>query len=101
MLNYHSMKTQWGVEVWLHAFLTSILDDGEWPASRSGLFILEDILPDTHWIGGWVGLRVGTDAVAKRKNSLPSDGNRTVERPARSLVLSEINLLLILSRKQF
>jgi hypothetical protein len=23
--------------------------------------------PDTHWIGGWVGLRLGLDAGARRK----------------------------------
>jgi hypothetical protein len=36
--------------------LTSIVDGGEWTASR--LF--------THWIGGWAGLRADVDAVAKR-----------------------------------
>jgi hypothetical protein len=27
-------------------------------------------LPDTRWIGGWVDLKAGLDAVAKRKISL-------------------------------
>jgi hypothetical protein len=26
-------------------------------------------VPSVHWVGGWVGLRVGLDAVKKRKNS--------------------------------
>jgi hypothetical protein len=26
-----------------------------------------EIAPDTHWIGGWVGPRVGLDDVEKRK----------------------------------
>jgi hypothetical protein len=34
----HAMKTYWGVEVQLHAFLISELDGGEWSASRSGRF---------------------------------------------------------------
>jgi hypothetical protein len=32
------MKAYWGVEVWLHAFLISVLDGGEWSASRPGRF---------------------------------------------------------------
>jgi hypothetical protein len=30
------MKTYWGVEVYLHAFLTWALGGGEWSASRLG-----------------------------------------------------------------
>jgi hypothetical protein len=29
------MKTYWGVEIRLHAFLTSVLDGGEWRTLRS------------------------------------------------------------------
>jgi hypothetical protein len=43
-------------------FLTSALDGCEWSASGPG-----EIAPGTHWIGGWVGPRVGLDAVEKRK----------------------------------
>jgi len=57
-----------GVEVQLHAFLTSAIDTGEWSASRPGRFSSRIRVPSTHRIGGWVGLRVGLDAVAKRKN---------------------------------
>jgi hypothetical protein len=35
---YHITKTYWGVELWLHALLTSALDGGEWSASRPGGF---------------------------------------------------------------
>jgi hypothetical protein len=32
------MKAYWGAEVWIHAFLTSALDGGEWTVSRPGRF---------------------------------------------------------------
>jgi hypothetical protein len=49
-------------------FLTSALDDGgEWPISRSRRFTPGEISPGAHWIGGWVGLKDGLNAV-KRKN---------------------------------
>jgi hypothetical protein len=48
-------------------FLTSVLDEGEWLASRLGRFTPKERDPETHWIGGWVGLRIVLDAVVKRK----------------------------------
>jgi hypothetical protein len=45
------------------AFLTLALDKIEWSASRPGEGAL-----DTHWIEGWVGPRVGLNAVEKRKS---------------------------------
>jgi hypothetical protein len=64
-----------GVEVYLHAFLTSAVDGGEWSASRSASFIAEERAHDTHCIGTWVGCTVHLEAVAKR---IPeSAGNRT------------------------
>jgi hypothetical protein len=57
------MKTYWGVEVYLHAFLNSALDGGEWSASRPGRFTLRERAPGTHWIGVWVGFRAVLDAV--------------------------------------
>jgi hypothetical protein len=37
LTQHHAMKTYRGVEVWLHTFLTSAPDGGEWSASRPGL----------------------------------------------------------------
>jgi hypothetical protein len=65
------MKTYWGMEVYLHAFLTSVLDGDEWSASGSGRFIRRERAPDTHWIGGWVGFRAVLDTVVKRKIPSP------------------------------
>jgi len=35
---HHAKKAYWGMEIWLHTFLTSALDGGEWSASQSDLF---------------------------------------------------------------
>jgi hypothetical protein len=43
-------------------FLTSALDEGEWPASRPCR-----VTPGTHLIGGWVNPRTGLDHMEKRK----------------------------------
>jgi len=61
------MKTYWGVEVQLHAFLTSALYGCEWSDSRSGLFTPGARDTGTHLIRGSVNLRVSLDAVEKRK----------------------------------
>jgi hypothetical protein len=48
---------------------------GEWSASRPGRFIPGEKALRTHFIEGWVDLRAGLDAVAKRKNlTLPLPG---------------------------
>jgi len=38
LTKYRDMKTYWGVELYLHAFLTSALDGAEYSASRHGHF---------------------------------------------------------------
>jgi hypothetical protein len=68
------MKTYWGVEVYLHAFLTSALDGGQWSASRLGRFTPKERAPSTHWIGGWVGPRAVLDTAVKRKIPTPPPG---------------------------
>jgi hypothetical protein len=57
--------SHWGMEIQLHAFLTSVLDRGEWTKS-----------PDTHCIGGWVDPRIGLDS-AENKSLLASAGYQT------------------------
>jgi hypothetical protein len=63
LTKYNVMKAYGGLEVYLHAFLTSALDGGEWSASRAGSFTYKDC----HWIRGSAGPRVGLVAVEKRK----------------------------------
>jgi len=62
------MKMYGGVEVYLHALLTSTLDGGEWSASRSVPFNPTVRAPVTHWIGGWVDPRAGLEAAYLLKN---------------------------------
>jgi hypothetical protein len=57
LTNHHAMKTNGGVEVYRHAFLTFALDGGEWSASRPGRFTPREIFPGTHRIGYWVDQR--------------------------------------------
>jgi hypothetical protein len=71
LTKHHAMKMYWGVEVWLHAFLISALDGGEWSASRLGRFTPRERAPGTHWIGGWVGPRAVLEAVVKKKIPSP------------------------------
>jgi hypothetical protein len=46
--------TYGGVEIKLHAFLMSALNEGEWSASRPGCFIRGELAPDARWMGDWL-----------------------------------------------
>jgi hypothetical protein len=75
----------WGVEVYIHVFLTSAAGGGEWSASFSGRFSPGESAPGIHWIGGSVGPRTGLDDVERRKIlPLPGFELRSLGRPARS-----------------
>jgi len=69
VLKHRVMKTYGRVEIKLHGLLTSASHIG-----KVVRLILMSLYPSTNhpspgniWIGGWVGLRAGLDAVAKRK----------------------------------
>jgi hypothetical protein len=49
-----------------YSFTTSVLDEGEWPASRPGR-VLPPVKgpPGTHCTGGWEGPRAGLDTEAR------------------------------------
>jgi hypothetical protein len=64
-----------GADVSTHTILTLALAQGEWSASGPGRFTPGEIAPGTHWIGAWVGPRVGVDAVEKRKLLLCGGSN--------------------------
>jgi hypothetical protein len=69
------MKAYGGVDLYLHAFLTSAVDGGEWSASRPGCFTPRERAPGTHWIGGWVGSSAGLDAVKRHISSPRRESN--------------------------
>jgi hypothetical protein len=67
-------------------FLDPGTSGGEWSASRPGHFSpgKRPPPPGTHWIGGWVGPRIGLDDVEKRETlPLPGLELRPLGRPAR------------------
>jgi hypothetical protein len=45
--------------------------------------------PGTHWIGGWVGLRAGLDAGARRKILCPCRGSNPALRVSNPIALLE------------
>jgi hypothetical protein len=47
--------------------------------------------PDTHWKGGWVGLRAGLDTVEKKKLPMAGTESRFLGRPARNLSLYRLS----------
>jgi hypothetical protein len=60
-----------------YSFMTSILDGGEWSASRPGCALPRgERNPSTHWTGGWVDTRDGLDTEVTEK-SVASAGDRT------------------------
>ena len=61
------------MEVWLHLFLTSAVDGGEWSTSHPGRFTFGKESA-VHLIGGCVGFKAGLDDFKKRKNSCTMNG---------------------------
>ena len=78
------MKTYGTVEVQVHSFLTSTLDEGKWSAYRTGRFT-----GCTHWLRGSVGLhsRYWRSGIQKNVLPLPENEPRFLGRPAPSLVI--------------
>jgi hypothetical protein len=66
-------------------FLASLLDGGEWSASRPSRFTTRERAPGTHWIGDWMSPRVVLDAVVRRKIPSPRrESNPRTPRPVRN-----------------
>jgi hypothetical protein len=82
------MKTYWGVEVYLHVFLISALDEGEWLASRPGRFTPRERAAGTHQVRGWVSPRASLDMVSK---SQPVIEPRSSDRPVRGQSLYRLS----------
>jgi hypothetical protein len=70
--------------------LTSVLDGGEWSASRPDRFTPGKRVPDTHWMGGHHGpsRRCGEE---KNLLPLPRTEPQFLDRLARSLLLYRFN----------
>jgi hypothetical protein len=70
-----------GVEVKLHAFLTSQQDGVEWSDSLPGRFTPGETAPETHCVGGSVGPRNGPDVGARRRISAGARNRTPVVQP--------------------
>jgi hypothetical protein len=57
------------MEVWLHAFLTTAPDGGEFSALLSGFFSPYERAPGIHGLGRWVDPSARLNAVIRRKIS--------------------------------
>jgi hypothetical protein len=66
LIKHHAIKTNGGVEVYINAFLTPTLHEGKWSGSIPGRFTLGERAPGTNWLGHWVDLRDGLQAVGGR-----------------------------------
>jgi hypothetical protein len=78
-MKHYAIKAYDGVVVQIHILLTSALVEGEWLASRPGLFTPGERAQGTHWIGGWVGSRARLVDLEKRKFlTIPGFGTPTL-----------------------
>jgi hypothetical protein len=61
-----------------------------------------EVAPGVHWIGGWMGPRIGLDDVEKRKFvTLPGLELRPLRLPARSVTIpAALDLLLAKTRRR-
>lgn len=84
----HAMQAHGGIGIWLHLFLTSELNGGEWSAPRHNHFT-----PGYHVIGDWVGSRASRNALEKRKFSCPCQVSNPAS-PAHSLATIQTILFL-------
>jgi hypothetical protein len=73
----------WGTGGIAPSFLTSALDGGEWSVSRPSRFTPRGKALGTHWIGGWMSLGVGLEAVEERKSYIAGNETRAVQPVAR------------------
>jgi hypothetical protein len=72
------MKAYKKTKVQLHSLLTWVLKGVELSASRSGRFTPWERLISIHWIGGWVGSKVGLTSTKKTGIFCPSPWSRVL-----------------------
>jgi hypothetical protein len=66
LIKHHSLDTCGGIEVYLHAFVTSTPDVGRWSASCTGHFSLRERAPSTQCIEQLVGSKTSLNSMEKR-----------------------------------
>jgi hypothetical protein len=86
LTEHHATKVFCGMEVYLHSFLTSALDGGEWLTSRPGRFTPTErtLAPEPIWTGGG----------GEEKNSQPfPDSNPPIIHPEAQRYTTELSRL--------
>jgi hypothetical protein len=71
------MKMYWGVKVWIHTFLTSVLDGGTRSTSCPNHFNPRVRAPGIPWIGCKVVPIASLDPLVKRRNPITLARNQT------------------------
>jgi hypothetical protein len=66
LIKHHAMKTYGGAEVYLHVFLTLVMDRDDWSVPHRGCISLGERASHISRIG-WLGPKADLEALEKRK----------------------------------
>jgi hypothetical protein len=75
LTKHNAMQVYWGVNVYIHVFLTSALDGGEWSVPNPCYFTPGKKDSITHWVQGWVGPTASLDDMEMENSWLYWDSN--------------------------
>ena len=82
---HNPWKQRSAVEVHLHTFLATVLDEGKWSSLNPGHFTLSERASDIYWMVemGWLGPSAGRNVSEKRKKNLATVRFRAANCPSK------------------